>query len=334
MRNEESGPARFDPALGAWILSSYGDVSAALRDARLSVTGAGGESRQAHENFRDAAHRAFSPPRLASWRVSMERSAIRLAQSLPEHEPVDLVGALARPWSIEVASIIAGVSLPDSTRLAVSSREVFLAAAFATNSEPQSETHGAIAELARALPGPDPAIAVQSFVALSQTLPCVLAGAWLALLHHPELMHRMRSTPDLLPRAVDELLRITSPSRAVFRCAHANIRIGEANITPGDRVILMLAAANLDPAQFADPTRLDPARGAVGHLAFGMGMHPCLGASLVRIAVASATMALLQTTTHVELAGQVEWLDGFAIRAPLTLPVVLQRALGDEIRRG
>ena len=320
-----SGMARFDPALGAWILSSYADVSAALRDTRLSVSGSGAAPREAQTTFRDAASRALSPTRLAAWRVAMERSAIRCAESLPEGEPVELVGAFARPWSTDVAAIVSGASLPESTRLAAPAREIFLAAASATSSEPQPHTHRAIAELARALPGPDPVIAVQAFVALSQTLPCLLAGAWFQLLWHPETMHQLRATTGLVPRCVDELLRLASPSRAVFRTAIANAQIGAATIAKGEPVILMIAIANLDPAQFADPTRLEPERGATAHLALGMGMHPCLGAALVRMAVGVATTALLDATSHVELAGQVEWLDGFSIRAPATLPVLLRR---------
>ena len=322
-----SGTAHFDPALGAWMLSSYADVSAALRDARLSGSGADAAFRHAQEAFRNAAAHALSMQRLAAWRVEMERSAIRCAEGLPDHEPVDLVAAFARPWATEVASIVSGASLAESTRLAVLAREIFLAAALATSAAPQPETHRAIADLSRSLSGPEPMIAVQTFVALSQTLPCVLASAWLHLLRHPDTMHQIRTMPGLVSRCVDELLRLASPSRAVFRTANADARIGAANIANGEHVILMLAAANLDPAQFADPTRLDPARGAAGHLALGLGMHPCLGAALVRVAVASATIALLQATTHGELSGEPEWLDGFSIRAPVTLPVLLRRSV-------
>ena len=323
----ENAPARFDAERGAWILTTYADVSVALRDERLSLAGAGDNSTAALTTFRDVVSHALSSQRLAVWRAAMVQSARRFADALHDNQPVDLVTAFARPWSIEVAAIIAGATRPESTRLAASAHEIFLAAANATNSDPQPDTHRAIAKLSRGLAGPDPVIAVQTFVALTQTLPCLLAGAWLALLSDAELMHRLRTTPNLVPRAVDELLRITSPSRAVFRCADADISIGAAKIASGERVILMISAANLDAAQFSDPTHIDPSRGSMGHLALGMGMHPCLGASLVRAALTCATTALLDATTCIELAGQVDWLDGFAIRAPTSLPVVLRRAV-------
>ena len=101
--------------------------------------------------------------------------------------------------------------------------------------------------------------------------------------------------------------------------------IGRASVAPGDRVILMLSAANHDPAQFPEPGRLDVRRDAAGHLAFGRGAHSCSGAPLIRMAVAVATDALLSMTSAVEPVGEVEWIGGFAIRAPASLPVVLRR---------
>ena len=132
-------------------------------------------------------------------------------------------------------------------------------------------------------------------------------------------------SPRLMPEAVEELLRHASPARAVFRRALAEMSIGRASVAPGDRVILMLSAANHDPARFPEPGRLDVRRDAAGHLAFGRGAHSCPGAPLIRMAVAVATDALLGMTSAVEPVGEVEWIGGFAIRAPASLPVVLRR---------
>jgi cytochrome P450 len=133
-----------------------------------------------------------------------------------------------------------------------------------------------------------------------------------------------------MPRAVEELLRHAGPARAVFRRAVAEVPIGRARVAPGDRLILRLAAANRDPARFPEPGRLDVRRGAAGHLALGGGAHACAGAPLVRVAVAAATDALLRRASAVEPAGEVEWVGGFAVRAPATLPVVLQPARLDH----
>jgi cytochrome P450 len=327
----EPAPAHFDRALGAWILTTYADVSTALRDARLSISGSFVDAGIAHATFRDVGGHALSSQRVASWRVTMDSAAARIADTLPVNERIDLIESFARPWSTEVAAIVCGVSNEEAIRLAEPARTVFMSAANATDSEQQPETHGAIAELARTLQQPNPALAVQTFVAVSQTLACVLAGAWLLLARHPELLsalqNEMRTSPTRAARVLDELLRVASPTRAVFRTACADICIGTANITVGERVILLIATANIDPARFAEPTRVDPNRGSVGHLALGMGIHPCLGASLVRSALASATTALLDYTTRIECAGPADWLDGFAIRAPISLPVTLRRTV-------
>jgi cytochrome P450 len=318
---ERPGEPRFDPALGAWVLTRYADVSAALRDPRWSASVAGDA---AHTEVRGAAAQAMSPARLATWRAEAEASARVLIGGLPVGEPVDLVGAFARPWSAALAARATGAPPADADRLDRLAREVFLAAAHATDAGPQPRAQAAVAELAVCFPGAGASADVQAYVALSQTLPCVLAGAWLELIRHPDEADRLRAGPGLMPGAVEELLRHGGPSRAVFRLAAAGMGIGGARIAPGDRVVLMLSAANHDPARFPEPGRLDVRRDAAGHLAFGGGAHACPGAPMVRMAVAVATGALLAATTAIEPADEAEWIGGFAIRAPATLPAVLR----------
>jgi cytochrome P450 len=173
----------------------------------------------------------------------------------------------------------------------------------------------------------DAAMHVQAFVALSQTLPCTLAGAWQALVAHPDEARRLRDEPAGQPAAGVGLLRFAGPSRAVVREARADVTIGAAAIRAGDRVVLRLAAANRDPARFADPDRLDLDRGGAGHLALGRGTHSCWGAPVIRLAVAAATGALLRATRAIDADGAPTWFGGDAKRGPATLPVVLRRGL-------
>src|SRR6516165_69666 len=115
---EQPGEARFDSALGAWVLTSYADVSAALRDPRLSVSGtsADGDAAQvmAHVAVREAAAHALSPARLAACRAEVEASARILTERLPAGVPVDLVGAFARPWSVTLAVRATGAPPADA----------------------------------------------------------------------------------------------------------------------------------------------------------------------------------------------------------------------------
>jgi cytochrome P450 len=114
---EQPGEARFDSALGAWVLTSYADVSAALRDPRLSVSGVNADGDAAHVAVREAAAHVLAPARLATWRAEVEASARVLAERLPVGVPVDLVGAFARPWSVTLAVQATGVPPADAERL-------------------------------------------------------------------------------------------------------------------------------------------------------------------------------------------------------------------------
>jgi cytochrome P450 len=325
--SDDPGPghARFDEAQQAWVLSNYADVSTALREPRLVVPGTALDAHAAHLAVREAGATALSPARLAAWRDELEQSARRLAESLAVGRTIDLVTAFAQPWSLGLAATATGIPAAEAERLSPLAREVFLAAARSTDFSQAPAAQAAAARLAQALPTASVSVSVQSFVALTQTLPCFLASAWLELARNPAEALRLRTTPALLPHAIEELLRHAGPARAVFREATTEVVIGRATIPPGGRVVLRLSTANRDPAQFPDPDRLDFGRAAAGHLAFGKGAHSCSGAQLIRLAAAVATSALLQATTAVELTGPVEWIGGFAIRAPSTLPVLLTR---------
>ncbi len=318
----QPGPARFDGALQAWILSSHEDVSAALRETRLATVASAG-SEAVHLLVRDAMAHALSPDRLATWRLAFEADARERAATLPSDRPVDLLASFAAPWALAVAITVTGAPAADATELAALARAVFLRA---INGDPGATCEqAAAAELARRLPAAEASMNVQTFVALSQTLPHLLVAAWRELFGDPETAARLRSEPHRVPQAVEELLRLGGPARAVFRQAVADAPIGDASILAGDRVVLMLAAANHDPAHFPHPERLDLERALRDHLSFGGGAHACAGARLVRMAAAVATSALLRATSAIELVEPMTWIDGLAIRAPASLPAVLRR---------
>ena len=316
-------PPAFVAALDAWVLSRFADVAAALRDPRLSPS-----------PMHEASLGARTAPRESSWldaRTLDDRlrvSASTRVREVPSGSRVDLVGDFAAPWSLDLAASVCGIELVPASTLATLStlaREAFVAAAHAREAVPAPLGSSAVSELARALAS-HRALApldVQTFVALTHTLPCTLGSVWLALLERPDQMGELRTERARIPRAVEELLRFAGPSRAVFRYAHEQTLIGGSAIAAGARVVLLLSNANRDPSRFADGHRLDVRRDAVGHLAFGRGTHGCVGAGLIRSAVRAATEALLEATRSIELAGEVEWIDGFAIRGVVSLPVRL-----------
>jgi cytochrome P450 len=128
-----------------------------------------------------------------------------------------------------------------------------------------------------------------------------------ALLRNPEQLGRLRADPFGLPAAIEEFLRYDAPvATATFRFTREQIRIGEASIPPGEIVNVVLAAANRDPRRFAEPARLDTARHVGAHLAFGHGIHFCLGASLARMEAQIAFEALLGRLPDLALAVPAE----------------------------
>jgi cytochrome P450 len=231
---------RFEPSLDAWVLTRYADVCAALRDRRLSAAsartqgGAGIFDEAAHSQFRELARAELSVTKIREWREVIDPLAHRMFLELNPDRPVDLVREFAEPWALAVAVTVTGADVRSAERLNRLAHEVFLAAAEPYDAVLEAGGARATMELAGELTRP---LDVQAFVALAQTLPCFLANAWLTLLQHPQEAAQLRDQPDLLPDAIEELLRYATPSRAQFRRALEAVNIDGAAIGEGQRVI-------------------------------------------------------------------------------------------------
>ncbi|MFE0028218.1 cytochrome P450 [Amycolatopsis sp. NPDC059021] len=144
-----------------------------------------------------------------------------------------------------------------------------------------------------------------------------------ALLTHPDQLALLRERPELMPTAVEELLRYVPINTAAMfaRYATTDVRFGDVVVRAGDPVLPALAAANRDPAVFADPERLDLTRKTNPHLAFGHGPHHCVGAQLARLELREALTVLLDRMPGLRLAGDVEWTYGVIVRGPSVLPL-------------
>jgi cytochrome P450 len=139
-------------------------------------------------------------------------------------------------------------------------------------------------------------------VAGHETTVNLIGNGTLALLRHPDQLRRLRDNPGLIASAVEELLRYDGPVQRTARMPSAEVTIGDKTIKPGEMVMPFIGAADRDPAQFPDPDRLDLTRADNRHVAFGMGIHFCLGAPLARVEGQIALNTLVQRLPKLALA--------------------------------
>jgi cytochrome P450 len=164
------------------------------------------------------------------------------------------------------------------------------------------------------------------FSAGSETTRNAIAGGLLALLENPDQLAALRAEPALLPGAIEEMLRFTTPSPSKRRTATRAAELGGAKIAPGDKVLFWEGSANRDERVFARSMELDVRRDPNPHLAFGHGVHFCLGASLARLEMRVLFEELLPAFAGGELAGPVEWTRSNRHTGIRHLPVRLHRA--------
>jgi pimeloyl-[acyl-carrier protein] synthase len=160
------------------------------------------------------------------------------------------------------------------------------------------------------------------FFAGHETTVNLVGNGLLALLRHPDQLAKLRADPSLIHGAVEELLRYDGPVQRTGRVAHADVEVGGVSIRQGERVTVFLGAANRDPAQFPEPDRLDITRADNHHLAFGGGIHYCLGAPLARLEAQVAINTLLRRLPGLRLATDTPaWRQTAVLRGLEALPV-------------
>ena len=161
------------------------------------------------------------------------------------------------------------------------------------------------------------------FAAGSETTRNAIAGGLLALIERPEQLVALRADRALLPTAVDEMLRWTTPSPSKRRTATRDCVLGGHAIAAGDKVLFWEASANRDEAVFADGMSFDITRSPNPHLALGHGVHYCLGANLARLEMRVVFEELLPRFSGYALAGDVEWTRSNRHTGIRHLPVTL-----------
>ena len=276
-----------------------------------------------------------------------------VAQRIPMEVATAVIGlpvadrATLTRWAIATNVLIDGVITPDqltTATAAVGELTAYLSAALRhtdtdtdtdTGAGAGSEESGptALGEVARRVA--DGSLDHETAVMILFQLVAAGAESTTSLLNsvvwlldrHPDVAGRLRRDPDLIPVFVEEALRLETPFRGHFRHVVADTTLGDAHLPAGSHIFLMWGAANRDPAHFVDPAAidLDPAARR-SHLAFGKGMHLCVGAALARLQARLAVEHLLRSTTafRVDLT-QAAWEPGVLVRRFTTLPLTITR---------
>ncbi|MGA5560775.1 cytochrome P450 [Streptomyces platensis] len=270
-----------------------------------------------------------------------ERQLDEMARLAP---PVDLVKEFALPVPSLVICELLGVPYEDRETFQVNSAKFLLKD---QQLDEKMAAYGAmttyLAELVtrkRATPGEDilsdlarhddltveelTGIAFLLLLAGHETTANMLALGTFALLEHPEQLAELRGAPELLPDAVEELMRYLSVADIFYRYATEDIELGGETIGKGSTVVVSLLAANHDPRRFDHPDTLDIHRKARGHLSFGHGIHQCLGQQLARIEMRAGFAGLLRRFPTLQLAlpaGEVRLRTDMNIYGVHELPV-------------
>jgi len=316
-----------------------------------------------HTRLRRLVSSAFSPRRIEGLRSRVQAIVDDLLDAIAGQGPegrVDLIGALAFPLPFTVICDLLGVPEPERESLGRGLTAMLVptptAADFAGAKEASDGVVamlGALVQAKQAMPGDDLVSALisardgderldnqellstifQLIVAGHDTTTSLIGNSVVALLTNPGQLAKLRADPARLPAAVEEFLRYDAPvPHSTFRYAVKPVEFGDVTIPAGAQVIISLAAANRDAACYTNPEELDLDRAEVRHLAFGHGIHHCLGAGLARMEGQLALGSLLRRFPQLALAVPVAELhwghgDGLVLRGLSELPVIPGHAL-------
>lgn len=306
-----------------------------------------------HTRLRGLMNKAFTARAIQRLESRIRILIDRLLDPIVDNGEMDLIADLAYPLPASVILDMLGLPCDDLDRIKVWSDELALFVGSSVNTPDKykratdsitsmNEYFHAAIHRRRRTPGDDlltallaaqeqgdllsddelVATCVLLVFAGHETTTNLIGNGILSLLRHPAELSRLRDEPGLMPLAVEELLRFDGPAASVVRIATEDMTLHGQKILAGDRVFAMLNAANRDPRQFANPETLDIARKENRHLAFGHGIHFCIGAPLARMEAKLAITAILQRCPNLALQSMpLHWNNSLVLRGVRSLPV-------------
>lgn len=321
-----------------------------LRDSMefdlLNETSIVGVDPPAHTRLRKLINVAFTPRAINRLETRIRALARELVDELTHARTFDLIEAFAVPLPVIVISELLGVDparradfkrwsddlligsrfdqLDDATieRVIQSRREFvdyFRETIERRRHAPQDDLLGDLirAEVEREMLSPDEllAMAVVLMIAGNETTTNLIGNGMAEILEHPEQLWRLRADPALIPNFIEEVLRFRSPVNMLVRTTTQDVSVRGVTIPKGEGVAMLIASANRDPEQFVDPEQFDCTRERSAHLAFGFGIHFCVGAPLSRLEGRIAFEELLVRLPELSRAsGPLDWITNSGLR--------------------
>ncbi len=308
-----------------------------------------------HTRLRNLVNRAFTARVVENLRPRIQQIVDQRLDRVQDNKKMDLIADLAYPlpvtvicemlgvptgdhdrirqWSADVARSLDAIGLPSDPGIVERGRsgrralaDYFLELIPERRKRPAQDLLSLLIAAEeqgdRLTEGELLAMCILLFIAGHETTVNLIGNGVLALLQHPEQLARLRSEPTLIQGAVEELLRYDSPVQRTGRVTTVAVEIGGRKIEAGALVVAAIGAANRDPKHFPDPDRLDITRRDNHHVAFGFGIHFCLGAPLARLEGQIAISTLLRRMPALQLATTTnEWRDSSTLRGLKALPV-------------
>ncbi|MEU3098366.1 cytochrome P450 [Streptomyces sp. NPDC006967] len=308
-----------------------------------------------HRRLRQVFQEAFAARAVARYRAFTEKAtrAVLARKAVPGRTG-DLLADVAKPlpalvfarwlgipptdgpsfwyWNTRVADLVLGTAQEESeyraSLQALVSLEDYLGALVARRrAEPGDDLISQVLQEGRV----GDSVSVEEFTGMltqmafagGETTSNLIANTVLALHTHPGRLAAVRAEPELAQTAVEETLRLDGPSKMSIRTAARDLDLDGHTLRAGDRIFLVTAAANRDPARFPDPGRFDVRRSGATHLGFGFGAHFCIGAALARLVAVTAVRTLVCDHPGLTLTdpGRPAWQPSLLNRGLTALPV-------------
>jgi cytochrome P450 len=304
-----------------------------------------------HTVYRKLVQPGFAPGRMRALEDDVRRRAKPLVDRIEPGETVDFVDTVSVPFPLFIISALLGMPdedwprffewsesvIPGATdwseekraELQADMHQTLLATTVARRADPRDDLISVLAQVeidGRRLSDAELTMfLVQLLVAGNETTRNMISGGLVALAERPADWERLRRDRALVPTAVEEMLRWTTPVVSFMRTATRDTELGGQPVREGDPVLMLYASANRDERQFGTTAdRFDIARTPNQHVAFGFGAHFCIGATLARIEARALLEELLDRFETVELAGDVERSHSAVIAGVKQAPLVFR----------